>query len=915
MKKKLQLAIISIVFIVMTIFAVLTFNGLGNKMNVYASNEAIVNLKQTKANTAEDITMYENEVDTAYGNPSKDKVKELGNGSPLVDLKWIQNYIDNAANAVHDSNIQHYYLYLRCYVSIANVEGLQKVTIGDRKVLHILINGFSISGFFKVDVNGLHAGLRIYDYIPKAWNDLNTWGKDIYSYNNTSIKKYYKYENNTGGYTTFIGHNRHDLLGVDVTNDPNQRPNLGDKRWIEMQGSALGPNYIRNGPYNEEEREGYTELSANRKNYTSIQMYGINIVGNQTKDNPVLDVSGSEQSHAVLSFCNIIGNGVSNTTALRLNKNLSGLFSNIEIKWTTVYGNGIPKNISNPYAVEQHSDMVSMGDLISGKLYKNTFGYVAEKNENTWGKLNLAQTKIGNIQYQGKNFLEALNNINLSGIFEIVQNISFTYTQYNHNLSIVVYDEYNGYGGGNIFTLGNNSAIKTIDSKFANNNTSCPNQFIFVGHVTFGENSNNTLFTFGNVQLQQGAEITLSRNSIVRNLSGQGKVTIQDGAKASVLQNCSLNEVEVQYGGICTVEGAVNTVLANKGSVIINGGYVERANNYDNGQIYINDAAIIKQVNNGIEDSEGTVVINGGRVESITGVGSVQIINGSATITDGNTKSLYGSGGTVTIQRGTATITNIVRQAMLSAAVYIQQDGKLIVNGTVDGEITNNGTLNIAGAAHKIKGNGVVTIQSQGKATIPEQQLLDGKIQNSGTLNLAGKMLSHLENNGIFNILQEAIYTVPTGTTLFGTINNYGMLTIANSAKVEKILSFGKLTVENGGSITNLQSQGETWIKNRANLLKLVVVDGHTYIKDNATVEYVQLKAGTLEIDAGAKVITLEYYQNQGTLIDNRIPFVTQPEIQKKSLLWLWIIIGIILSGLLIVGIIFFIKKRKNRTL
>ena len=91
MKKKLQLAIISIVFIVITIFAVLTFNGLGNKMNVYASNEAIVNLKQTKANTAEDITMYENEVDTAYGNPSKDKVKELGNGSPLVDLKWIQN--------------------------------------------------------------------------------------------------------------------------------------------------------------------------------------------------------------------------------------------------------------------------------------------------------------------------------------------------------------------------------------------------------------------------------------------------------------------------------------------------------------------------------------------------------------------------------------------------------------------------------------------------------------------------------------------------------------------------------------------------------------------------------------------------------------------------------------------------------
>ncbi len=202
--------------------------------------------------------------------------------------------------------------------------------------------------------------------------------------------------------------------------------------------------------------------------------------------------------------------------------------------------------------------------------------------------------------------------------------------------------------------------------------------------------------------------------------------------------------------------------------------------------------------------------------------------NARATITSGSGK-LYGTGGQVTINNSaTATVENT---KTLGATVIIQSSGTLTINSgaTATSNITNNGTLNVAGAA-----NG---------ATITNNNILN--------LKQGGSIPGNFTNNANATLVVEngVNYTI-TANSMNGTITNQGALTIQNNLAAN-ITNQGTLTIQNGlnGTITN---QGT-----------LIIQNGTVQTLDNQSGKNVIIETGTSS--GSGNSVTINTLTNNGT--------------------------------------------------
>ena len=767
-------------------------------------------------------------VDTSDGNRMGNKMLELGDNSnhtfTLTEVqRWINNqkpsngvgqdnkvrFDDpqwqslNIANGLTVQDINpddltkdHYYMYITKNVK-CDFFGGQVLTIPQNMVVHILLNGYAITGDFKVNVQG---SLRLYDQIPmtQVWGTENKlghsslrpqatgWGSAfVYNggasgANQNNITKYYGYDSNTNAYTNFLyNSNGNPPAGsTDVTADPTFQPNTH----IAVKGSVLGASSLG---YASQSGGFATTASQNTSTQLTalngtIHMYGINLVGNQnpnthsnfgTNYEPALIHLGSPTSKSYLYNCSIIGNNLqnNNATALKLDTTFSS--TQVEMKWSRIYGNKVATG--NKYGETRSnakmSDIVANGNL-AGLLYRNTVGVTTTTQNNTIiNTLDLMNATIAT--GSGLNLGNRLLSVAL-GDAEIIRRVSqsssgafilmlhkgsFTYRKDNRNIMFFVSPattlriENNGDGVG---TIGYNTG--------AIGSGNLPTIQI---HGKFASGTNNINFN-SILEVDQGYTVNLISGATGASLYGNGSATISSGATAVVPANKTFS---------------------------------------------------------------GTINNNGGLTIAANGAISGAIIN-TGTLTIAGTASNISGSGTVTIEStGRATVGS---------------------GRTISGAVTNNGTVTIYGTVSNISGSGSVLIQSTGQATVQSGKTVNGTVTNAGTLNVNGTLSQNLTNTGTFNLQSGASYTVVSGKTIDGTINNSGTLTVNGTTSTNT----SGIVNNNGSLIVNGVVKSVT-----GNGTITINANGEVSVRDNNALGRGKVtNSGTLVLYRGASVNDLQ---------------------------------------------------------
>ena len=831
MKKSIQIALTSIALILTSILGLtIMLHGMYSKINVKGAAES--RASNNMANISPNDNGYRTLISTSWlaggrVNHSQITIHELGGGDGIVDSTELDNIVKKTSGTLVNGQ-NHFWFSIRWNVQ-ANFPNNYLLPINT--VVHILLNGYSISGNLNISTTP-NSALKLYDYV-----DGNINNNDATKYfgrqdprTDARPVRFYRYNSNKNAYSTFIdtthriGETTTHLpanTSTDVTSNPTFTNN---NNYIKVDGSVIGPGFIKDKYYydqNAAQYEAKTQLEGN------IELYGVNIVGNNSPDSPTsTDMTGGILSTSTstntirLYNCTIIGNNVNNnkTTVLDL-----GAGGNVNLKWCNIYKNYAENNIYGTISDTslKTSDIYAPSNVImqSVDLQNNVLGNVATNNQ-AKGNVFLRETNLNSLHVASSNvrasLVDTIGNNRITGTLWLINGGNFTVNVECPSLTVKVQYSYNR------LTLNSNGKISSV---IENNSSSATNTYIINGgHI----GNNDTLATKGGTVEINNGTITLQQTPA--SVYGNG-TAILDGVSTTVPSGKTLNRLKHKNNSTVNVNGTV--------------AYIQPEGGNGTGNTTINNGGIVQNIS-----ISSTVTVNsGGTAENVSGGTTVNMNGGIATIGSGNSK-LYGNSGQVTIAKesyttAVAVVENVSGKNRLGATVTIQSTGTLYINSgaTVTGQITNNGTLNVAGIANNIQfgtGNtgtvdmnggtatiisgsgklygtgGQVTINNSATATVENTKTLGSTvtIQSAGTLNVAGTA-----NNIKFG----------TGNT--GTVNMNG-----NNARATITSGSGKL-YGTGGQVT-INSNAEAIVENTKTLGATVTIQS----------------SGTLTINSGATV-------------------------------------------------------------
>ena len=359
-------------------------------------------------------------------------------------------------------------------------------------------------------------------------------------------------------------------------------------------------------------------------------------------------------------------------------------------------------------------------------------------------------------------------------------------------------------------------------------------------------NSSNTPSN-ANVEIQQGATVTgtatggivtINQGTTINEVVNKG--TIQGGRRGIAADNATINTIDNQgtiaassddgisnrnRSNIGTINNqnnatisarwAIHNASGNTITTINNSGEITgTSKGIDNyGTITtINNSGEITGTNNGIYNS-GTITTlnnnNGGNINNISNQRTITNLSNSGEITriDNN------NGGTIDnfTNETSGEIETLTNQGTINA---FENKGKIerveSSNGTINGQITNTGTISdiMLRVANQIINSG--TISSLNVDSI------QGGITNSGNINA---LTAESINNGVTN--QGTIQTLTSTSAISGGItnsdtignlnNNQGTIdTLNNSGTISNLTNGGTITqtLTNSGTISHLNNTG-----------------------------------------------------------------------------------------------------------
>lgn len=356
-----------------------------------------------------DETIAEN-----WGNPDNKQLKELTNGFKAKDIAT--------------SGDAWYYLTQDISTDTPTFSKVPDVQNGN---VRIVLNGYSISGKFKLRAADSKSTVSIFDKIP---------GKSGTEYTyNPNPTKYYKYNSALKAYTDY---SIAQPLGIDVTSMPIWK----EDTYIKVTGSAFSSNEFNKG----------VDICYLSTNSGSLNMYGINVIG-RTGGNLMIYATGKDSNNkglVNLYQCNFIGNlgkkgyGVISTAS-------NSIFTLIGCK---VYGNQDDGTLSG--AGIQPSDTRIPGkecDISVKKLrwtfskvnmYKSNVGAIASINYYPeWRSTGCARAVYvkdvdfgGEVSFDADNVSTFFENISgIQGTIELVYRNKTDYDGNSPNLNFIVH--------------------------------------------------------------------------------------------------------------------------------------------------------------------------------------------------------------------------------------------------------------------------------------------------------------------------------------------------------------------------------------------------------------------------------------------------------------------------------------------
>ncbi len=849
MKKSIQIALTSIALILTSILGLtIMLHGMYSKINVKgaAESRASNNMVTTQANNGQYQTLVNNSwTNNHYFSTSdiESKMLELGgsrNGNGTVSQATIENYLNNPGQyGLPDSSGRRYHFWFSIRWNVnASITSLR---IPSNMIVHILLNGYVLSGDVKI-TTAWNSEVKFYDYIPDHFGQ-NGGHVGYFNYSNPKTNRPYRYYNTginpslipaaqVNAYTNYVGLSGAgyssnvpnaivpELDNPDYFREETNLPGFKNKSYIKVDGSVIGPGPIQDNHNDKSARryEATTELKGN------IELFGINIVGNNASSNDGIVSPTSDSDDILLYNCTIIGNNVNHnqTAALNLSPTAAGV--NVNLKWCNIYGNYAENNsygTIGEIGIKQ-SDICAPRDkkMKSVHLESNALGNVTTNNGKR-GAIYLRPTNLSSLTIASSNtsasLVDTIGNNRITGTIWLLNGGNFIVNADCSGLiAKIVFSD-------NRLTLNSNGKINNIRE----DSTAINNTYIINGIINTPLVTNN-----GTVEIGQGRSITLQGTP--KNVYGGG-IAILDGVNTTVPSGKTLNTLKHKNNSTVSVNGTVEYIQPEGGS--------------GTGNTNINNGGRVKNISIG---NSIVTVYTGGNAENVNSGTTVNMQGGTATIGSGNSK-LYGASGQVTIGKesymtAVAAVENVSGKNTLGATVTIQSSGTLYINSgaNVTGQITNNGTLNVAGTANKIgfgSGNtgtvnmnggtatiisgsgklygtgGQVTINSNATATVENTKTLGTTvtIQSSGTLNVAGtanNIKFGTGNTGTIN-MQGGTATITSGSgKLYGTggqvtINNSATATVENTtgkntlgANVTIDGTTGTLTINSGASVT-----------------------------------------------------------------------------------------------------------------
>jgi VCBS repeat-containing protein len=353
--------------------------------------------------------------------------------------------------------------------------------------------------------------------------------------------------------------------------------------------------------------------------------------------------------------------------------------------------------------------------------------------------------------------------------------------------------------------------------------------------------------------------------TVITGVTGIGTVT--NGGEIDLTGNAVLSNGILKNNGTLNASGTGNAL---DGEAVTNAGTIEVL---ANGALAIDQGSTVgNSSGNVVVDANAALTLNGATISggAIKGGGSIDV-TGASKIDGGAMLSV-----TAVTADAKLTLDGItVSGSVITDNASIELDNNVqLMNGAKiqGGPVTNNGTLEIAGAATLLNdivtNNGTVKVDDGKTLTLSGTEITGGTINNysgalGGTIDVTGD--STIDGNGILNkggvaVESDVALTLDDATVAGTAITNHGTVKVDGSKKLTlngASLTGGTLTVSGTLDSTGATTITDTNISNSylieaiGGVLALVATTSATAITNGGT-----LQANGAELDINGEAVT-----------------------------------------------------------
>jgi sugar lactone lactonase YvrE len=382
------------------------------------------------------------------------------------------------------------------------------------------------------------------------------------------------------------------------------------------------------------------------------------------------------------------------------------------------------------------------------------------------------------------------------------------------------------------------------------------------GNVSIDHNTSATVIDLGSLTTA-GGMVTIDGNTAATVIdlgalaNANGNVTIDGNTSAAVVDLGSL----MNAGGSVTIDGNGAANVIGLGSLASAGGDVS---------IDGNEAATIIDLSS-LTNAGGTVSIDGNTTATVIDLGSLSSVGGDVTITSNapnvevNLVSLceFGDGTnatTMTLEGGTFAFTN---------CLTIGTNGTLSVSGTVDGTVTNAGTIAPGTSPGRFDLTGNLVLTPSSRLRLELGGFAPGQfdvIHAAGSVTLGGALGVSLINPFASVMTNGAAFTLLTaGSPLAGAFANVasgGTLTTTDGYARFTVLYAGQTSLQLTGLVI-VDTDGDglpDWWEDQFSLSKTNAADAALDLDGDGAANVHEFLAGTNPTNAASvfRVVAVE---------------------------------------------------------